>query len=118
LIEKLAHSFAVYFFHRPAPGVPCRIVRRDVANATARYAISLSSGRGEIFVFTDWAYRSRIRFFLYESVEFQDRSLLEGGVRIGYARDRGRYEIAAFGRNITNDTSIEGRSTSTASPVL
>lgn len=81
---------------------------RWIANATVRYAVPVLGGRGEAFVFTDWAYRSRVNFFLYESVEFQDRELLEGGVRVGYAATDGRYEVAAFGRNITNDVSIEG----------
>ncbi len=81
---------------------------RWIANATLRYAVPVFGGRGEAFVFTDWAYRSRINFFLYDSVEFQDRSLLEGAVRIGYADRDGGYEFAAFGRNITNDVSIEG----------
>ncbi len=81
---------------------------RWIANATLRYGVPVFGGVGEFFVFTDWAYRSRINFFLYDSIEFQDRDLLEGGVRIGYAHMDGQYEIAAFGRNITNDVSIEG----------
>ncbi len=31
---------------------------------------------------TDWAYRSRVQFFLYDSVEFSDDWLLEGGLRV------------------------------------
>lgn len=58
---------------------------------------------GEIYLFTDWAYRSKVQFFLYESVEFSDDSMLEGGLRFGYRTDR--YDIAFFGRNITNDVS-------------
>ena len=81
---------------------------RWIANATARYGVPVFGGRGEVFVFTDWYYRSRINFFLYESVEFQDRDLVEGGVRIGYADESGRFELAAFGRNILNDVSVEG----------
>ncbi|MEO1648932.1 MAG: TonB-dependent receptor, partial [Pseudomonadota bacterium] len=72
-----------------------------IANWTARYSIPV--GANEIYAFTDWAYRSQINFFLYESVEFQDNSLLEGGLRVGYKTDN--YDIAAFVRNITNDES-------------
>lgn len=72
-----------------------------IANWTARYDFPV--GDGEIYLFTDWAYRSKINFFLYESVEFNDDRQLEGGVRIGYQKDD--YEIAGFVRNITNDTS-------------
>jgi len=77
---------------------------RWIANWTARYSIPF--GNGEIYAFTDWAYRSKINFFLYESVEFQDRSLLEGGLRIGYKTDR--WDFAGFVRNITNDVSAVG----------
>ncbi|MGB0899617.1 MAG: TonB-dependent receptor, partial [Psychrobium sp.] len=65
---------------------------------------------GEIFAYTDWAYRSKINFFLYESVEFNDDNMLEGGVRFGYAwdTDNNGHEVAIFGRNITDDDSITG----------
>ncbi|MEM9501357.1 MAG: TonB-dependent receptor [Pseudomonadota bacterium] len=75
-----------------------------IANWTARYGVPV--GDGEIYFFTDWAYRSQINFFLYESVEFQDNSLIEGGVRVGYQTDS--FEVAAFVRNITNDESAVG----------
>jgi iron complex outermembrane receptor protein len=60
-------------------------------------------GPGSVYVFTDWYHRSKVNFFLYESVEFSDDKLLEGGLRIGYKTDR--YDIAGFVRNITNDES-------------
>ena len=74
---------------------------RWIANWTARYGIPV--GDGELYAYTDWAYRSKINFFLYDSVEFQDRRLLEGGLRVGY--QTGSWDVAAFVRNITNDTS-------------
>jgi iron complex outermembrane recepter protein len=74
---------------------------RWIANWTARYSIPM--GDGELYAYTDWAYRSKINFFLYESLEFQDKRLLEGGLRIGYQTDK--WDIAAFARNITNDVS-------------
>ncbi len=52
--------------------------------------------------------RSKINFFLYRSVEFTDDKLLEGGLRLGYRAAGGKWEVAAFGRNITNDRSLEG----------
>jgi iron complex outermembrane recepter protein len=75
-----------------------------IANWTARYGVPV--GDGEVYAFTDWAYRSKINFFLYESVEFQDRNLLEGGLRIGYKTDS--FDIAGFVRNLTKDTSAVG----------
>jgi len=44
-----------------------------------------------------------VQFFLYDSVEFSDDKMLEGGLRVGYRTDK--FDIAAFARNITNDVS-------------
>jgi iron complex outermembrane recepter protein len=73
---------------------------RWVGNVTARYGIPLSNG-GEIFAYTDWAYRSEINYFLYTAEEFRGRALLEGGVKLGYQSPKG-FELAAFARNVTN----------------
>jgi iron complex outermembrane recepter protein len=75
-------------------------------NATAKYNWALENGN--LFVLTDWSYRSKINFFLYESQEFTGKPLLEGGLRVGYNWDGGKYEVAAFGRNITNTERIIG----------
>ncbi|GAA3730142.1 iron complex outermembrane receptor protein [Sphingorhabdus rigui] len=75
-----------------------------IANWTARYGVPV--GDGEVYAFTDWAYRSKINFFLYESVEFQDKRMLEGGLRVGYKTDA--YDVSAFVRNITKDISAVG----------
>lgn len=80
----------------PLPQAP-----KWVANFTARYGMPAGNG-GEYFVYTDWAYRSKVNFFLYESAEFTGKPLLTGGLRVGYNWDNGKYEVAAFGRNITN----------------
>lgn len=79
---------------------------RWIANFTASYSIPLREG--ELFAFTDWAYRSKVNFFLYESREFSDDRLIEGGLRVGYRPTDGRWEVAVFGRNITDDRSLEG----------
>ena len=63
---------------------------------------------GEFYVFTDWAYRSDVNFFLYESVEFTGKSLLEGGLRVGYNWGHGQYDVAVFGRNITDEVQVAG----------
>ncbi|MBE1300751.1 MAG: TonB-dependent receptor [Alteromonadaceae bacterium] len=79
-----------------------------ILNFTARYEQEL--GEGNLFAYTDWAYRSEVNFFLYESVEFTGKSLLEGGIRAGYEwyTDNGDYEIAVFGRNITGEEQLTG----------
>src|SRR5262249_21583844 len=65
-------------------------------------------GAGEAYVYTDWVYRSKINFFLYESIEFTGKALTEGGLRVGYTWGNGKYDLAAFGRNITNQIRIVG----------
>ena len=77
-----------------------------VYNLTARWGIPV--GNGEFFVFTDWAYRSEVNFFLYDSVSFRGQSLLEGGLRTGYSWNSGDYEVVLFGRNITDEEVVVG----------
>lgn len=72
---------------------------RWVANWTVRYGIPV--GDGEVYAFTDWAYRSSINYFLYEAAEFRGRPQLEGGLKLAYRMPQG-IEVAAFARNITN----------------
>jgi iron complex outermembrane recepter protein len=78
-----------------------------VHNLTARWGVPVGNG-GEFFVYTDWAYRSEVNFFLYESEEFRGKASLEGGLRVGYNWHQGDYEVALFGRNITDTTRIVG----------
>jgi iron complex outermembrane receptor protein len=73
-----------------------------ITNVTARWTLPSQEYGGEYFVYTDWAYRSKVNFFLYESKEFIGKSLLEGGLRVGYAWADNKYEFAFYGRNITN----------------
>lgn len=77
-------------------------------NLTARYGIPTGAEGGELYVFTDWAYRSEVNFFLYESREFTGKPLTEGGLRVGYAWDYGNYDVALYGRNITNQIRAVG----------
>ncbi|RZT09388.1 iron complex outermembrane recepter protein [Duganella sp. CF402] len=87
-------------------GNPLPQAAKYIVNATARYNFPLADGN--LFVLTDWSYRSKINFFLYESKEFTGKEMLEGGLRVGYNWDGGKYEVAAFGRNITNTRRIIG----------
>ncbi len=85
----------------PLPQAP-----KVTLNFTARYGFAVPGG--EAYVLTDWAYRSKINFFLYESAEFTGKALLEGGVRAGYIFGNGKYEAAAFVRNIGNQIRVVG----------
>ena len=80
---------------------------RFIANFNARYGMPDGRG-GEYFVFTDWSYRSKVNFFLYESTEFTGPPLLLGGLRAGYTWANGKYEAAVFARNITNQIKVTG----------
>ena len=86
----------------PLPNAP-----KWIANFNARYGISAANG-GEYFVHTDWAYRSEANALLYQATEFTLPPLLEGGLRVGYVWPNGKYEIAAFARNITNQVKNVG----------
>lgn len=77
-----------------------------ISNLTARWSTPLAAG--ELYVYTDWAYRGEVDFFLYEAAEFRGKALLEGGLRVGYLWNDGQYEVAAFGRNITDEEVIVG----------
>jgi iron complex outermembrane recepter protein len=77
-----------------------------IVDASARYSIPV--GDGELYVLTDWSWRSNINFFLYQSIEFTGKPLTEGGLRVGYTWAEGKYELAAFGRNITDQRRITG----------
>lgn len=76
------------------------------ANFSLRYTVPL--GEGDFFAYTDWAYRSTYNMFLYEAREYKARSLVEGGLRVGYKWGDGKYEVAAFARNITDRVQIVG----------
>jgi iron complex outermembrane recepter protein len=76
------------------------------SNLTVKYTQPLAGG--DLYVFTDWVYRSKVNFFLYESTEFTGKALLEGGLRVGYTWGNGRYDAAAYVRNITNQQRVVG----------
>lgn len=78
-----------------------------IADLNLRYMLELSSGI-RISASTDWAYRSRVHFFLYDSVEFSDDWLLDGGIRVACKIPNIETEFALICRNILNDTSLTG----------
>ena len=85
----------------PLPQAP-----KTTANFTLRYTQPI--GNGDLYVFTDWVYRSKVNFFLYESAEFTGKAMTEGGLRVGYSWANGKYDVAGFVRNMTNQIRIVG----------
>ena len=73
-------------------------------NVTARYGIPV--GPGELFAQTDWNLQGYTNFVLYRTKEFYSKNNFEGGVKIGYTT--GKYELAAFARNVTNEKNLKG----------
>jgi iron complex outermembrane receptor protein len=63
-------------------------------------------GQGVFKASADVAYHSEKSFFLYESKEFRGDSF-ELGARLAYAFQKGRFEVAAFGRNLTDEVIIQ-----------
>ncbi len=93
-------NYSIY--DNPLPNAP-----KWIANLTARYSMPTAAGN-EFYVYTDWAYRSKVNFFLYKAVEFTGKPLTEGGLRVGYIWDNGKYEVAGFVRNITDKVVVNG----------
>jgi iron complex outermembrane receptor protein len=85
----------------PLPQAP-----KVTGSFTLKYSQPVANG--EVYAFTDWVYRDKVNFFLYQSTEFTGKALMEGGLRVGYAWGNGKYDVAAYGRNITNQIRIVG----------
>ena len=85
----------------PLPQAP-----RTTANFTLKYTQPV--GSGDLYVFTDWVYRSQVKFFLSESTEFTGKAMTEGGLRVGYQWGAGKYDVAAYVRNIGNQIRVVG----------
>jgi len=83
----------------PLPRAP-----KWVGNFSLRYSTQI--GEGTLYANTDWSYKDTYNMFLYEAKEYKAKSLLEGGVRVGYMWADGKYELAAYGRNITNKQQV------------
>ncbi|WP_416464953.1 TonB-dependent receptor [Sphingomonas sp. VDB2] len=100
-IKVGANSFA-QIDGNPLPNAP-----KYTANVSARYDVPLGNG-GKIFAATDWNIQGYTNFVLYRTKEFYSKGDFEGGLRVGYSAPDGKYEIAAFARNITNEKNLKG----------
>ena len=76
-----------------------------IANATARYAIPFQGG--ELYGYTDWAYKGETNFFLYDSIEFGQEGYWQGGIRAGWKGDNG-LDASVFVRNVTDEIALTG----------
>ncbi|MDC8770004.1 TonB-dependent receptor [Roseateles albus] len=83
----------------PLPRAP-----KWIANWTLRYSTELAGG--DVYVLTDWAYKDEYNMFLYKAAEYRAKSLLEGGLRVGYGWNNSKYEVSAYVRNMTNEQQV------------
>jgi iron complex outermembrane receptor protein len=84
-----------YINGNPLPRAP-----KWQGNFTLTYSVPFKDG--DLYAMTDWDYRSTYNMFLYEAKEYTAKPLVEGGLRVGYKWGEGKYELAAYSRNITN----------------
>ncbi|MBV9905042.1 MAG: TonB-dependent receptor [Alphaproteobacteria bacterium] len=78
-----------------------------IANVSAKYTMPLASG-AEIYAYTDWYIQGYTNFFLYESREFNSNGNYEGGLKVGYIFPDKVWEVALYGRNITDAKNLQG----------
>jgi iron complex outermembrane receptor protein len=88
-------------------GMPFPRVPDWSANFSVRWGTPVGND-GEIFVFTDWIFQGETVMPLYESIEFNTDSQFEGGLKIGYRNTADNWELALFGRNITDEENVKG----------
>lgn len=62
----------------------------------------------EFFLTFDYAYQGDTNLFLYEAEEFAVDSQFELGFKTGIVGGDGTWEVAVFGRNITDEDNIKG----------
>lgn len=63
---------------------------------------------GVLFLSADYAWQGHTEFLLYDSAEFQSEGNFELGLRFGFRDNEGRWEVAFFGRNITDEANLKG----------
>ncbi len=85
----------------PFPNTP-----ESTLNLTGRFGVPVETG--EVYAYFDLARQGDLNVFIYESVEYNLGPQFELGLRFGYINDANNYEIALFGRNITDEANIKG----------
>jgi iron complex outermembrane receptor protein len=73
-------------------------------NASARYDVPTKYGK--FYVSTDWNVQGKTSFVPYKTIEFTSNGNYEGGAKIGWTN--GRYDVAAYVRNLTNQHNLVG----------
>ncbi|PLW82023.1 TonB-dependent receptor [Kineobactrum sediminis] len=79
-----------------------------IANISLQYEFKLPENRGTMSLSGDVSHRSRVNFFLYDSVEFRGDDETLVGLRAAFSPADAAYELAIFSRNVFDDRSIKG----------
>lgn len=86
----------------PFPRVP-----KNTMNISARFSQPIGND-AEFYVFGDYVNYGRINMPLYEAVEFVTDNQYETGVRFGYKNFEKGFDLAIFGRNVTDTHNVLG----------
>ncbi|MBU2882175.1 TonB-dependent receptor [Psychrosphaera sp. B3R10] len=85
----------------PFPNAP-----ESIFTATGRYTVPMGN-EGEVFFYGDYAYQGKTNLFIYETKEHVTDGQFELGLRAGYINYDMDFEIAVFGRNITDEDNLK-----------
>jgi len=87
----------------PFPHAP-----RDILYVTVSGSWPIPIAKGSVFFAADYSRQGDTEFFLYDSEEFQSSGNFELGARVGYRAASNLWEVALFGRNITDEENLKG----------
>lgn len=85
----------------PFPNAP-----ESIFTATGRYTLPMGND-GEMFVYSDYAYQGKTSLFIYDTKEYVTDGQFELGLRVGYIHYDMDFEVALFGRNITDEDNLK-----------
>ena len=97
---RIGNNYYALIDGNPFPSAPNYNI-----NLSARYGLPLG-GNSKLFVAGDFNMQGKTDLVLYRSVEYVADGNYELGGKVGYAF--GRYEIAAFARNLTDRKNLIG----------
>jgi len=100
-VTQTSGEVDAYVNGNPFPNAP-----KTILSVTGRYTIPVESG--EFYVYSDYAQQGKTNFFIYRSAEYHVNNQFELGLRLGYENYQDQYEIALYGRNITNEVNLKG----------
>ncbi len=100
-VVRVGNNYFAQIDGNPLPNAPAFNL-----NISGRYDQLIGQSGAKLFVSGDFNMQGKTNFVLYRSVEYRADGNLELGAKVGLAF--GRYEIAAFVRNLTDETNLIG----------